>query len=263
MFKVRTLLVLFSSFFASVSYYAGSASLALFQAEKTSRLESLYFVVSALAGLAVIAGLTVFALTFAGAKVEAGRLCFNPDNIIHKLTLANLKGGSSLCGTTWGVFWVIFGAVFVVAIAFGAVAFVIKLASDGQLLKIAGLLAGLLLACGVVVFLISLTPKFIQKIMVGICLAALAVFAVVAFVVLPIKEIAKQNALPVSGAVPIYLSYVYLGLVGIALIVGVVWAAFKFLPGLKNTWLGKLVAGLCPVVITCPVNAPCPEPAGA
>ncbi|MEK7090578.1 MAG: hypothetical protein AAB930_03245, partial [Patescibacteria group bacterium] len=92
--------------------------------------------------------------------------------------------------------------------------------------------------------------------------ALLVLFFSALGVALPIYLIHDHYVIGYGASALIYLKWIGVGLAVIAGAVLLIWAAFKYLPALKNTWVGyALLAAkkeLCPQLIACPVSADLP-----
>lgn len=95
--------------------------------------------------------------------------------------------------------------------------------------------------------------------LICIWLIAFAIIAAVLALVIafPPMTISEKLDIGIIDAIWIELKWIGISLVSITGAVGLIWAAFRFIPLLKNTWLGQVFRIMkrkfCPTLIACPL----------
>lgn len=203
-----------------------------------------------------------------------GQLCFNPNNPYWKL-MRKFWGDAwgdriSLCKSYWLTVAFVAASSYISAMAGVMLYGLTKLAFEiakapakfgkearasvpalGWFVVIAVLLVLVVLFC------IWATKKLpaLKYLWYGI----LGVFVAGMLVAFPIFLIVDYQRITVSAASLIYLKWAGIVVGVMALAALVIVAAFKYLPAIRNTWLGQLLKAaegeLCPILVACPL--PC------
>ena len=219
---------------------------------------------------------TASILIFSFFRVDVmpdGQLCYNPNNPYWKLMKyfysQSFKSRISLCKAYWAtvglltlgaVILLIFGALLTIV---GTLSYTVYDAAYNLNKDSAvglGLLGIMILCIFIIGGVCKLLGWFEEKLpwfeYVNVALRIIILFAV--GVALPIYAIHAYYVISYGAAALVYLKLVGLGTVTIAGVVFLIWAAFKYFPIFKNTWVGYILRlakkELCPQLIACPVT---------
>lgn len=199
-----------------------------------------------------------------------GDLCFDGSNPLWKLMLffesteeRPLKS-MSLCGTYWLTVLAIVLASFVIALVSFFAAVVIPdlwhafMEDPKTALKTIGIIVVCLIALAVITFAIATLcqkyPRF-GKVFAITALAGVIGFVLFVATVLPVMDIQTKRHISTPAAIEIYLHYAAYTVSALAIAILLIFAAFKYVPILKNTWLGRIFGMLkknfCPQLMAC------------
>ncbi len=238
----------------------------------TSDIRPLFHAVD---GILFLAAVIIFTFSFVRIKRDGGELCYDPANPYWRFMKWSYGDGwgerVSLCKSYWLTVWLLFfpsaGVTFITLF----VIFVLPSAwrdfvKDPLRALLCGAeLVGLVAAATVLLTAAAwLTTKAKWLNYVWITLALCLAIGVA--IVMPINAIASTRQISVTAASGVYSEYIA-GIIGAgALLAGLIWGAFKFIPWLRNTWLGQLLGALkdriCPTLVACPCGEEgvCQEP---
>ena len=228
------------------------------------------------AGILLLSAASILLFSFFRVDVMPdGRLCYNPDNPYWKLMglvyPESFKSAVSLCRAYWatvGLLALVAGllifasaAIFIISMIFYAAytdlnKFAIVLGFMALIVLCVFIIGGLIELLG---WIEEKKPWFEN---VNSALRIIVLFAFV--VALPIFLISLEYTISYGAAALIYLKWVGIGISVIAGTILLIWAAFRYLPALKNTWAGYVLQlakkELCPQLAACPIDANLPMP---
>lgn len=209
-----------------------------------------------------------FMLTCSFFRVDTlpnGELCYNPSNPFWRAIesfyskVEDWNGKISLCAAYWTV--VCMSIVYVmIAVILAGFAYTLYTEKLGKLAPIMGFVfGGVLVALAVAAAVAFLLGKLINK-FPWTAYPLLGSFFVGIFIIFPIAMIQKGAEVPVSTA----SGYYGLGVLALAVAIGLGILAFKYIKVLRNTALGMFFASakekVCPMLTACSTpNAPCGE----
>jgi len=243
---------------------------------QSSPNEVLAVVLHVLGSILLLAAMGIFTLSFIEVGVSPqGELCFNPNNPFWKLMKFVYEGvwkdRNSLCKSYWlFAFILLFGAFILGVIGVVLYGIVTELIPNTvTVIQEEGILAvvkpvaigiGVIVAFfGIIVLFVNLALKhlWLKRLLQVLGWIILVTVLFLAFVFGPIHSIQDNQDVTTSEAIPIYLKWVGITLGSIAAAVLLIWAAFKYLPMLRNTWLGQIILAikrnLCPSLVACPI----------
>lgn len=223
----------------------------------------------ALDGVLLLAALTIFIFSFVRISRVGNDLCYDPGNPYWKL-MKGLYGDSwkdsmSLCKSYWMTVWMIFlPAVLVTLLSLFAIFAIPAMLHDlagrtwQEIFMWIGIFTGTAIVGVGLVFLIGWMAEKLKwfKHMVS---ALLIAGMVVSTIAIQIYSIHQERKIAIASAAWIYSGWAgsIVGCAGLAIFL--IWAAFKFLPSLANSWIGRIFAAfkekMCPVLIACPCGA--------
>lgn len=264
MLKFRLSYLLWAAFFGLIGYQLVSEYI-----DKEWLQNTVIVIVFILSG----AGIIPFMASFTRAHIEPdGSICFNTNNWYWKLMIGFFGKDFMLdnrgCLNYWltGVAFMVFSIIglIVLIISYGIFnllkwAYITpgyEIANDvASGLPIVGIIAVVFFACLGLCICAQLLVKrhkifevifdVVMAILLTLVIGFIAVF-------IPIDIISISHDKTFGAASILYLRYVALGILGLIAMAALAWAAFKFLPMLKNHWLGQLIQDkVCVRVTTC------------
>ena len=227
--------------------------------------EGLRYVLHGAGVILSLAAISILLFSFVRiGRTADGQPCFDPLNPYWKL-MREFFGETwgdriRLCKSYWLTVMFISLCVAVLAIVAAVVlgsgwTILQAVKVPGKVPLVLGIVVGIVVASmGLVAFGTWLTEKFPKiKYLWGTLGVALAVAFLV---IMPIGTIRNNRDVSVATASSIYMVWLVGIVAAIGAVVFLIWAVFKYLPVLKNTWLGQLFGAIigqfCPTLVACP-----------
>lgn len=220
----------------------------------------------------MISAACIFLFSFFKVDITPdGRVCYKPNNPYWKIMvyLKIFDSSVSLCRA----YWITVGLVTVMAIILAMCAVLLAIISGlsytaydaafNQNMNSAAALGyfGLIIALtSALVYLTKFLGWLEEKMSwfeyVNTALIIIVLCAVT--VALPIFTIAVKDEIGYGEAALVYCKWIGISALGVGGAILLIWGAFKYLPVLKNTWMGYIFRSIkkefCPQLVACPIG---------